>query len=204
MLSSTNSLFLCVRQVWVGCMTLGQSDVLWRTIFSRSGGNTSSRRSRFWRSTAPCLHQNPSSSEHSPFYSPLICSFNLLPWHHLWNSYSVLLSCFRTSGHVDKFADYMVKDVKNGECFRADHLLKGLSLFLRLCWAQWDNQAQVSSVVHWSDSSMDAVNVQGWKKTIGYVRITKALSGNQSDSIICRPPTNWNELVVYTLTNCAT
>ena len=31
----------------------------------------------------------------------------------------------RTSGHVDKFADYMVKDVKNGECFRADHLLKG-------------------------------------------------------------------------------
>lgn len=32
----------------------------------------------------------------------------------------------RTSGHVDKFADYMVKDVKNGECFRADHLLKGM------------------------------------------------------------------------------
>lgn len=37
-----------------------------------------------------------------------------------------LLNYFtRTSGHVDKFADYMVKDVKNGECFRADHLLKG-------------------------------------------------------------------------------
>ncbi|RXN09894.1 glycine--tRNA ligase [Labeo rohita] len=32
----------------------------------------------------------------------------------------------KTSGHVDKFADYMVKDVKNGECFRADHLLKGV------------------------------------------------------------------------------
>ncbi|XP_034024851.1 glycine--tRNA ligase [Thalassophryne amazonica] len=30
----------------------------------------------------------------------------------------------KTSGHVDKFADYMVKDVVNGECFRADHLLK--------------------------------------------------------------------------------
>lgn len=26
---------------------------------------------------------------------------------------------------MEKFADYMVKDVKNGECFRADHLLKG-------------------------------------------------------------------------------
>lgn len=29
---------------------------------------------------------------------------------------------------MDKFADYMVKDVKNGECFRADHLLKGKSV----------------------------------------------------------------------------
>lgn len=36
----------------------------------------------------------------------------------------------RTSGHVDKFADYMVKDVKNGECFRADHLLKGTSTYI--------------------------------------------------------------------------
>ncbi|XP_030612639.1 glycine--tRNA ligase-like [Archocentrus centrarchus] len=30
----------------------------------------------------------------------------------------------KTSGHVDKFADYMVKDDKTGECYRADHLLK--------------------------------------------------------------------------------
>lgn len=40
-----------------------------------------------------------------------------------------LYHLFRTSGHVDKFADFMVKDVKNGECFRADHLLKGLVFF---------------------------------------------------------------------------
>ncbi|KAM4688513.1 glycine--tRNA ligase [Discoglossus pictus] len=33
-------------------------------------------------------------------------------------------SVLKTSGHVEKFADFMVKDVKNGECFRADHLLK--------------------------------------------------------------------------------
>ncbi|KAA8580734.1 hypothetical protein FQN60_013692 [Etheostoma spectabile] len=31
----------------------------------------------------------------------------------------------KTSGHVDEFADYMVKDAKTGECHRADHLLKG-------------------------------------------------------------------------------
>jgi glycyl-tRNA synthetase len=34
--------------------------------------------------------------------------------------YSVL----KTSGHVDKFEDLMVKDTKNGECFRADKLLE--------------------------------------------------------------------------------
>lgn len=30
----------------------------------------------------------------------------------------------KASGHVDRFADYMVKDVKSGECFRLDHLIK--------------------------------------------------------------------------------
>lgn len=29
-----------------------------------------------------------------------------------------------TSGHVERFADYMVKDVKTGDIFRADHLVK--------------------------------------------------------------------------------
>ena len=30
---------------------------------------------------------------------------------------------YRASGHVDRFSDFMVKDVKTGECFRADQLL---------------------------------------------------------------------------------
>lgn len=30
----------------------------------------------------------------------------------------------KTSGHVDKFSDFMVKDVKTGDCFRADKLLE--------------------------------------------------------------------------------
>jgi glycyl-tRNA synthetase len=30
----------------------------------------------------------------------------------------------KASGHVERFSDYMVKDVKTGECFRADHLIK--------------------------------------------------------------------------------
>lgn len=30
----------------------------------------------------------------------------------------------KTSGHVERFTDLMVKDVESGECFRADHLLE--------------------------------------------------------------------------------
>lgn len=30
----------------------------------------------------------------------------------------------KTSGHVDRFTDWMVKDLKTGECFRADHLIE--------------------------------------------------------------------------------
>lgn len=30
----------------------------------------------------------------------------------------------KASGHVERFADYMVKDIKSGECFRADHLIE--------------------------------------------------------------------------------
>jgi glycyl-tRNA synthetase len=32
----------------------------------------------------------------------------------------------KTSGHVDKFADWMCKDPKNGEIFRADHLVEAV------------------------------------------------------------------------------
>ena len=43
-------------------------------------------------------------------------------------AYNILLQCewtlfCRASGHVDRFSDLMVKDVKTGECFRADQLL---------------------------------------------------------------------------------
>jgi hypothetical protein len=37
-----------------------------------------------------------------------------------------LASVLETSGHVAKFADWMVKDVKTGEIFRADHLVEAV------------------------------------------------------------------------------
>ena len=32
----------------------------------------------------------------------------------------------KTSGHVDKFTDWMVRDLKTGETFRADHLIEAV------------------------------------------------------------------------------
>ncbi|BEJ00824.1 hypothetical protein CcaverHIS631_0506810 [Cutaneotrichosporon cavernicola] len=37
-----------------------------------------------------------------------------------------LSEVLKTSGHVDKFTDWMVKDVKNGEIYRADHLVEAV------------------------------------------------------------------------------
>ncbi|CAD6573336.1 MAG: Glycine--tRNA ligase 1, mitochondrial [Tremellales sp. Tagirdzhanova-0007] len=37
-----------------------------------------------------------------------------------------LSDVLKTSGHVDKFADWMVKDAKTGEIFRADHLVEAV------------------------------------------------------------------------------
>uniref|UniRef100_A0A3Q3DSX1 Glycine--tRNA ligase n=1 Tax=Hippocampus comes TaxID=109280 RepID=A0A3Q3DSX1_HIPCM len=57
-----------------------------------------------------------------------------------------------TSGHVDKFADYMVKDVKNGECFRADHRLKHLQKMMadKKCTAE--KKAEMEDVITQMDN----------------------------------------------------
>ena len=39
-------------------------------------------------------------------------------------SIMTLHDVLKTSGHVDRFTDYMVRDAKNGDFFRADHLLE--------------------------------------------------------------------------------
>ncbi|KAF7987733.1 hypothetical protein HCN44_003596 [Aphidius gifuensis] len=70
-------------------------------------------------------------------FGPVGCAFktNLLS---AWRNFFVLeeqmleVDCsiltpepvLKASGHVDRFADLMVKDLKSGECFRLDHLIK--------------------------------------------------------------------------------
>jgi len=47
----------------------------------------------------------------------------------------------KTSGHVDKFSDWMIKDLKTGDIFRADHLITAV-LETRL---DGDKQAKAKS-----------------------------------------------------------
>lgn len=70
-------------------------------------------------------------------FGPMGCAFksNFLS---AWRSFFVLeeqmleVDCsiltpepvLKASGHVDRFADLMIKDVKTGECFRLDHFIK--------------------------------------------------------------------------------
>jgi glycyl-tRNA synthetase len=72
-------------------------------------------------------------------YGPAGCALqsnilNIWKQHFVMEENMLELDCtmltpydvLKTSGHVDKFADYMVKDTKNGEIFRADHLVKNV------------------------------------------------------------------------------
>lgn len=70
-------------------------------------------------------------------YGPIGCSIkaNILS---AWRQFFVLeeqlleVDCsmltpepvLKASGHVERFTDYMVRDAKTGECFRADHLVE--------------------------------------------------------------------------------
>jgi glycyl-tRNA synthetase len=58
-----------------------------------------------------------------------------------------LADVLKTSGHVDKFTDWMVKDVKTNEVFRADHLVEAV-LEARL---KGDKEARGAKVVEKED-----------------------------------------------------
>jgi glycyl-tRNA synthetase len=46
--------------------------------------------------------------------------------HELDTTVITPATVFETSGHVARFADWMVKDTKSGDVLRADHLVKGV------------------------------------------------------------------------------
>ena len=59
----------------------------------------------------------------------------------------------RTSGHVEKFTDFMVKDVATGDCYRADHLLtQNLEKLAADPKCSADKKAEYESVVRQADN----------------------------------------------------
>jgi glycyl-tRNA synthetase len=60
------------------------------------------------------------------------------------------------SGHVARFSDFMVKDLKTGECFRADHLIEAYLEKLLLDKKQTQEaKAEMESIVRQVDNMND-------------------------------------------------
>lgn len=96
----------------------------------------------------------------SGFYDlgPVACALktNML---HLWRRFFVLadqmheIDCpaltispvFKASGHIDRFSDFLVKDVVTNECFRVDHLIK--SHLQRLCEKDLENKERYEQII---------------------------------------------------------
>ncbi|ORX62865.1 glycyl-tRNA synthetase [Hesseltinella vesiculosa] len=71
----------------------------------------------------------------------------------------------KTSGHVDKFADWMCKDLKNGEIFRADHIVEAV-LEARL---QGDAQARAAKTGETVKNPVEDKDAKKKKKKKGTV-----------------------------------
>ena len=87
-----------------GCAVKSNVTAFWRKVRKRGGVLRSLRRSHGWRSQHFVLEEGMMEVE-CPSVTPEVV--------------------LKASGHVDRFNDLMVKDLKTLECFRADHLLKG-------------------------------------------------------------------------------
>jgi glycyl-tRNA synthetase len=66
----------------------------------------------------------------------------------------------KTSGHVDRFTDYMVKDLKTGDVYRADHLLEAF-LAKKRETASSEEAAEIDSILaqidNFKESELDAL-----------------------------------------------
>ncbi|XP_067612837.1 glycine--tRNA ligase isoform X2 [Eurosta solidaginis] len=81
----------------------------------------------------------------------------------------------KASGHVDRFADLMVKDVKTGECFRLDHLIKNaLEKLSKEKTATPELKAECDDIV----IKLDGMNKQEMSDVLTKYNIKSPLTGN--------------------------
>lgn len=83
----------------------------------------------------------------------------------------------KASGHVDRFCDFMVKDVKTGDCYRADHLLEAhLEKLIEAKGTSMEKKEEMGSVLRQIDN-------YGLKEIGEYMRLYN-----------CKAPVTNNEL----------
>ncbi|KAL7734977.1 hypothetical protein ACLKA6_011242 [Drosophila palustris] len=81
----------------------------------------------------------------------------------------------KASGHVERFADLMVKDVKTGECFRLDHLIK--QALEKLCKAK-DASAALQAECEDIIIKLDGLSKQELADVLAKYQIKSPLTGN--------------------------
>ncbi|XP_053373501.1 glycine--tRNA ligase-like isoform X1 [Mercenaria mercenaria] len=81
----------------------------------------------------------------------------------------------KASGHVERFQDYMVKDVKNGECFRADHLIE--NTFEKMLTDK-KVSAEVKEEIRKIMPTIDNMNQEEMGKTLKQFNMKSPVTGN--------------------------
>lgn len=81
----------------------------------------------------------------------------------------------KASGHVDRFADYMVKDVKTGDCFRLDHLLK--NFWEKVLKTTTDDAAKTRYNLYLS--TLDGMSKDEMHQKMRDEKVTSPITGNE-------------------------
>ncbi|OAF67922.1 hypothetical protein A3Q56_04343 [Intoshia linei] len=81
---------------------------------------------------------------------------------------------FEASGHVAKFIDYKVKDVKTGDCFRLDHLISAnLKMILKKKHSDVENE-KINKIL----AQIDGYDVNQMQQLINEYKIKSPVTGN--------------------------
>lgn len=83
---------------------------------------------------------------------------------------------YRASGHVDRFADLMVKDEKTGECFRLDHLIKA---HLEKVRADKKTTAEVKAECEDIVIKLDGMNKEEMRQVLRKYEMKSPLTNNE-------------------------
>ncbi|XP_047540671.1 glycine--tRNA ligase [Vanessa atalanta] len=130
-------------------------------------------------------------------FGPMGCALksNMI---QLWRKYFILqeqmleVDCsiltpepvLKASGHVERFADLMTKDVKSGECFRLDHLIKA---HLEKIKSEKNTKAELKSEIEDILVKLDGMNADEMSALMKRFDMKSPISGNE-----LTPPIEFN------------